>query len=170
METLPNTWKRRQTVKLTCPKGSVCLARRPGPELALRLARIQRTLKPLADVAQSAPEKQAEALAKMSEEETRATLELARQTVVATVVEPKLYLEPDPNDETQIGVDDIEPDDFWWIFAWAANGARDAPVQTQEGETTVAAVENFSESEGAGARLGGDVRDLRAESGAQAGA
>ena len=161
-----NLWKKRAVTTLECPGGSVCQVTRPGPGLSLRIARLQRTLKPLLEAAKTdegedLEEAQGRAVSRMTDEDERATLAVARETVAAAVVRPKLYLDPDPDDPAQIGVDDIDPKDFWFIFKFVTTGSRAVPVALQGGETTsVDAVENFPRPEGAGVGAGDHGGDL----------
>jgi hypothetical protein len=146
-----NLWRKRDVTRLECPGGSVCLVRRPGPELALKIGRLQRTLKPLLDVSKG----EGEAV----ETPEELTLAIARETVAAAVVKPRLYVNPE---DEQLGVDDIEPADFWHIFNYVADGAREQPVETERGETTVGAVESFPAEQESGAGSGdhgGDVSE-----------
>lgn len=161
MSELQNSWTKRTSVILDCPSGSRCRVMRPGPELALRVARLQRTLKPLVDISRVESEEEAEPV-------TEASMALARETVAVTVIEPRLYLNPGPE---QVGVDDIDPKDFWFIFDWAVNGGRSAPVNMNGGaKTTVEAVETFPVESGSSAGAGdnrGDVPEQKSKSAAR---
>ena len=161
MSELENSWKPRKEVILHCPAGSKCAVQRPGPELALRIVRLQRTLKPLRDVSNVEDEGAEAVVDRMTPEQERASLDVMRVTVVACVKEPKLYLDPKPG---QVGVDDIPIEDFTYIWNWYSRGCPDVPVELEEGEeTAVEAVENFPVEQVGGAGAGGDGGDLRAE-------
>jgi hypothetical protein len=158
---MENSWAPRKEIILECPAGSKCAVQRPGPELALKIIRLQRTLKPLRDVSTTADEEAEAVVDRMTPEQERASLDVMRVTVVACVVKPRLYLNPQPG---QVGVDDIPIEDFMHIWGWYSRGCPDVPVELEGGETTtVEAVENFPVEQGAGVGAVSDGGDVRAE-------
>lgn len=138
-----NTWKKRAVLSLECPSGSVCRVRRPSPEVSLKGGRIANFFMPKAQSGSFNPDT---AFEELSDEEAASMYLLAREIVLAAVVEPKLSRNTDSDGLTP---EDIPPSDFWFIFSWAMKGGRDLPVKLKEGETTVDAVETFPVESGA---------------------
>ena len=79
----------------------------------------------------------------LTDDELAKLMVFSREVVMATVVRPRLVAKPSPGIEDEIGPDDIDLQDYWYIFDWAMHGGPDIPVKTKDGETTVAAVSNF---------------------------
>jgi hypothetical protein len=136
-----NKWRKRQTVRLECPSGTVCYVQRLGPELALRAGRVARILKRPGE-AQSTPTPESEQafLESLSDEDFLRLMLFAKEVVVETVVTPRIVNNPNKD---QLGPDDLPVQDFWFLFNWAKNGATDIPVALEEGETTIEAVQTF---------------------------
>lgn len=140
-----NTWRKRETVRLECPSGNICYARRPGPETGLRGGKIASIFDPSMD------EKAAqEAINELDDDQLHKVYDFAREFVLAAVVNPKLSRQ---GGDDLITPEDIPSRDFWFIFRWAIRGGRDIPVKLEEGETTVDTVENFPLEQGAHAMV-----------------
>lgn len=131
-----NTWKKRTVTPLECPSGSVCHVRRPSPEVSLKGGRVANFFSPRANGSLNVEE----TFQELSDDEAASMYLLAREIVLATVLEPKLVRKTEADELTP---EDIPPSDFWFIFTWAMRGGRDLPVKLKEGETTVDAVETF---------------------------
>lgn len=144
-------WTKRRVVTITCPSGVECDVRRPGPEFGLEAGRLMRVLRRVFPQGQG-EEVQLEqtmlAFEKLSDEEMAQFLVFARKVVIGTMVRPRLVAKPSPGIEDEIGPDDLPWTDFLYILNWAMSGGPTIPVQTKEGETTVAAVETFPEPPG----------------------
>lgn len=141
------TWEKRRTQQLTCPSGNKPTVQRPGPSVALKAGKILRILNrnktEVKDI-----DSQLSFIERLDDNELEKLTEFARVIIADVVVEPVLSLHPKGD---QLSPDDLPPNDFWFIFIWAANGGPDMPVATKEGETTVEAVETFPGGQGASA-------------------
>lgn len=158
MSTVPrlngNGWKPRKTETLTTPSGVEVKVMRPGPEFALRAARIHKTFskkKPTEQEKQDmkglTPEEYGlKTLADMDDEELAAVMIFARELVCAMLVSPKLVREPRPG-QNEIGPDDIG-DDFWWLFNYAMTNFYGLKVPVGDAEVEIADVESFRSESG----------------------
>lgn len=136
---MSNQWQKRLTTSLLCPSGNVVVARRPGPDLAMKAGKIARIFKDKKMDGLTIDE-QLEFYEKLPDHELEKLMDFARILIADVVIQPVLSLHPK---EGQLSPDDVPLTDFWFIFQWAMNGGRDIPVKLTEGETTVEAVENF---------------------------
>lgn len=109
-------------------------------------------------------------LEQLDDNELASMMVFAREVVIASLVSPRLVAKPSPGIEDEIGPDDIDVQDFWYIFDWAMQGGPEIPVETKEGETTVAAVENFSDGPAASVSPGEDSGTVKTESSGDVGA
>lgn len=167
-EEFVNTWKPRKPIILNCPSGSCCEVQRPGPELGLKTAHLQRTLMALRAVSGDVPdanmtEEELEAVGlrvveQMTDEQKAVSLEVMRITVACCVKRPRLYLNPKPG---QLGVDDIDEEDFYFIHKWHQDGCKD-PAD-EESEVSTADADRFPAEQTPGAGVGDSVGDVRAE-------
>lgn len=150
MSTNGNGWKPSKVEAYTCADGSTVYVHRPGPELALRVGRIPRTFtKSLNDENEKlSPE---ERLAQMSDEEQDATVQVAREVIVAMVVSPKLKLNPK---EGELGPDDTGAD-FWPLFSYAMDNYFKIKVPVGEGEVEAEDLVTFRAESG----VSGDSMD-----------
>lgn len=142
---------------------------RPGPELSMKTAHLQRRLRALRVVSgdgkaaeKQTPEQEEEealrAAEKMSEEQKAASLEVARITVACCVKRPRLHLNPKPG---QLGVDDIDEDDFYFIFNWHQGGCKDPAAD--ESEVTAEQADAFPVEQATGVGAGDSGGDVRPE-------
>lgn len=136
-----NVWRKRTTISLTCPSGNKIIVRRPGPDLALKATRLPRILQ---NQEKRTPAQSLEIIESLPDDELNKVMAFARVLIVDVVVGPVLSLTPR---EGQLSPDDVPLADFWWLFGEAMAGFPSAPVQLQEGETTVDAVRNFPEGQ-----------------------
>lgn len=136
-----NGWKPRQTEALECPSGQTAIIRRPGPEFVLRAGKVARTFSQVAqdETEGTEQERGLSVIARMSDEEQNAVMTFARAMVCASVVSPKLYLNPR---EGQIGPDDIG-DDFWFLFSYAMKNFFNLKVPVGDEEVQVSDLETF---------------------------
>lgn len=150
MSTNGNGWKPSKVQPYTCADGSTVYVHRPGPELALRVGRIPRTFtKSLNDENEKlSPE---ERLSQMSDEEQDATVQVAREVIVAMVVSPKLKLNPK---EGELGPDDTGAD-FWPLFSYAMDNYFKIKVPVGEGEVEAEDLATFRAEPG----VSGDSMD-----------
>lgn len=148
-----NVWRKRPTVSLTCPSGTVATVRRPSPGIMLKAGRVQRIFAKQKPEDAGNIDKQLEFLETLPEDELAAVWAFARVVVCDAVLQPVLQLQPK---EGQLSPDDIPAADFWFVFTWAQNGGPDMPVQLKEGETTVEAVENFPSGQDSSDNAGED--------------
>lgn len=138
-------WKKTQPLKFNCPSGAVVYLKRPGPEMALYMARLPQVFNaPRPEVEPKTDEEiqrlGLERLASMSDEEAEAYVQVARRSVHSCLVSPKLPWESsDPNTLT---IQDIPAEDVWEIWKWAQTGGRGLSVGK---EVNVEDVETFSE-------------------------
>lgn len=154
------SWKKRETVQVECPSGTVCSARRMGPELSLRAGKVQRLFQRAEQTEGRDPqEKWLSFLETLSDEEVVKMGNFATEVVLDTVVSPKLVANPKGPDE--IGPKDMPLSDFWFLFSWALNLAREVPVQLTQGETTVDAVETFPTGQATDALSGLDGQSVQ---------
>jgi len=151
-----NQWTKRQSISLTCPSGNVVIARRPGPDLALKAGKIARILQRQTTTIDI--NKQLEFIEQMPDDELDKLMGFARILVSDVVVQPSLSLHPK---EGQLGPDDVPLNDFWYIFTWGMNGGPDMPVKLTEGETTVAAVDTFPAEQSRSDELSGDSEQIQ---------
>ncbi len=136
-----NQWQKRQTIKLECPSGNEVMARRPGPDLAVKAGKFARILQKVAGKnGKATAEEQLLAIEQLPENELEQLMSFARVVVADVVINPVLVLNPK---EGQLSPDDVPLNDFWFIHTWAMNGGPTMPVKLKEGETTVEAVETF---------------------------
>lgn len=155
-EEIRNNWKPRKTNVKRFESGNACALQRPGPELALHTAQLQRTLKSLRNLSKGEdgkPFDEEEVFEQMDEAQRRASLDVMRVTVAACVKKPRIYVNPKRG---QTGVDDIPPDEFLWIWNWYTSGCHDL-----EEEVTAADADKFPVEQAAGVGTvdsGGDVR------------
>jgi len=166
-EEIINNWQPRKPIILNCPSGSRCEVQKPGPELGLKTAHLQRRLRALlkasgaevrADMTEAEKEEAGlDALEKMSDAEKEVSLQIARITVACCVRKPKLYLEPK---QGQLGVDDIDESDFWFIYKWHQDGCLDP---ANESEVTAEEADTFSSKQTSSVGTGNSVSDVRAE-------
>lgn len=147
-----NQWSKRVTTSLLCPSGNTAVVRRPDPGMALKAGKVARILKRQED-AGSDINKQLEFLETLPDEELNRVLSFARTVLADCVIDPPLSLHPK---ESQLSPDDVPLRDFWFIYTWAMNGGPTMPVPLKEGETTVEAVQTFSEGQGSGDSAGED--------------
>lgn len=144
-----NSWQKRQTTTLNCPSGNQVLARRPGPDLALKAGKIAHILK--RNDAGTNVDQQLDYIAGLPEAELDQLMAFARVVLVDVIVQPQLSLTPR---EDQFSPDDVPLNDFWFIFVWAMNGGPTMPVKLEGGEeTTVEAVETFPSGQDTGPDL-----------------
>lgn len=135
-------WSKRISIPITCPSGQVVMVRRPGPEMALKAGRVGRILQRQGN-ARSVDAILA-FMESLSDEEVIKLTAYARVLLLDIVTEPALS--PHPR-EGQLCIDDVPPDDFWFVFASAMTGVPEMSVKTKDGETTVEAVENFPDEQ-----------------------
>ena len=147
MSTNGNGWAPRKKIPYTCVDGKVVYIQRPGPEFALRAARIPRTFtKSLVEDGdeskkQPTPE---ERLAQMSDEEQDSIVAFARQLLVAMVVSPKLKLNPK---DGELGPDDTGAD-FWPLFEHGMTNFYNVKVPVGDAEVEVSDLETFRAESG----------------------
>lgn len=144
-------WKPRKVVKLTCPSGQEVSLRRPDPSFMLKAGKVARTFTMSAvampDKAddQSMEEYGMQVVSEMSDEEQDALEEYAGKLIVASVVSPRLVLDPDP-DKDEIGPKDLGYD-FWFIFNYAMRNFMGIKVPVgsgdMESEVSVSDLESF---------------------------
>lgn len=139
-------WNKRIPIPLTCPSGEVVMVRRPGPDMALKAGKVGRILKRQSSDKQNI-DAQLAFIESLSDDEINKLMAFGRVMLVDVITEPALSLQPR---EGQLCIDDVPMDDFWFIFTSVMNGLPEMPVKTKDGETTVEAVENFSEGQGGG--------------------
>ncbi len=151
-----NTWSKRAVTQLECPSGNTVVARRPGPDMALKAGKIARILQRQTGAGGDV-DKQLEFIETLPDDELDKLMSFARVLIVDCVVQPTLSLTPK---EGQLGPDDVPLNDFWFLFTWAMNGGPDIPVKTREGVTTVEAVRTFPEPEGSSADAGEDSGNI----------
>lgn len=149
-----NQWRKRPTVSLTCPSGTVATVRRPSPGIMLKAGRVARIFQKQKPEDVQDVDKQLEFLETLPEDELAAVWAFARVVVCDAVLQPLLFLHPKV--EGQLTPDDIPTPDFWFIFMWAQNGGPDMPVKLEEGETTIEAVQNFPSEQDASDNVGED--------------
>lgn len=143
-----STWTPRRVHLMTLPSGAQRKVRRPGPELALRAARLQRTLKiNLADIKGKSEEEIADSfLGDLDDAKEVAALDLAVKIFLACMVndtDEEYRVVERPQRPNEISPADIPAEDFWAVVRWCNQGCPDIPVQLVEGETDISAVEMF---------------------------
>lgn len=143
-------WTKRTTIPLTCPSGNKITVRRPGPDLALKATRLPRILQ---SQQSRTPMETLTLIESLPNEELEKVMLFARVMIADVVVDPVLSLTPK---EGQLSPDDVPLTDFWWLFGEAMAGFPSAPVELQEGETSVEAVRNFPEQQDKGIDTGED--------------
>lgn len=135
-------WSKTKPIRHELPSGRVCYLRRPSPSLVLKTGKIQRLLNKAHQAgtsAQSADEAGWALLSALDESEAERLAQNAIDLIIDVMVEPKLYREPKAD---QFGITDVGTD-FWPLYGKAMSLFSDAPVELENGETTVAAVETF---------------------------
>lgn len=155
-EEIPNNWHPRKANIKRFESGNACALQRPGPELALDTAQLQRTLQTLRKLSKGKdgkPLDEDKLFEQMSEEQRRASLDVMRVTVAACITKPKVYVNPKRG---QVGVNDIPTDEFLWIWQWYTSGCPDL-----DEEVTVEQVDNFPGEQAAGVGAGDSGGDLR---------
>jgi hypothetical protein len=165
-----NHWKPRKPIILTCPDGSKCEVVRPGPELSVKTAHLQRRMlalhSPIPDLggktfAEMTEEEKGEAglriISEMTPEQRETNYQIARITVASIVKRPKLHLNPK---DGELGVDDISETAFWYLVRWHNEGC---PNPEESEEVTQAEVARFPVEQAGGDGGGSDVSRLRAE-------
>lgn len=154
-----NNWKKTQSIKVTCPSGTVVSLKRMGPELVLRSGKIQRLMSKVETVGGVTQEEKGLAfLEALTDDEVTKLSLFALEVVLNTVVAPRIVRNPGPD---EIGPEDIPLSDFWFIYHYAMGLSRDLPVKTQEGETTVEAVETFPDGQAGSPGTGIDGEELQ---------
>lgn len=136
-------WTKRISIPLTCPSGEIVMVRRPGPDMALKAGKVGRILQRQA-TNKSNVDAQLAFIESLSDDEINKLMAFGRVMLVDAVTEPALSLNPR---EGQLCVDDVPLGDFWFIFTSVMNGLPEMPVKTKDGETTVEAVETFSDEQ-----------------------
>lgn len=124
------------------PSGRVCYLRRPSPALALKTGKMQRLLnkaRQAGTTAQSVDEVGWAMLSALDNNEAEQLAENAIDLIIDVMVEPRIYREPSPE---QFGVADLGAD-FWPLYSKAMALFSDAPVELENGETTVESVVTF---------------------------
>jgi hypothetical protein len=134
---MAETWQKRSAISLPCPSGAVCEVRRPSPALSIKAGKLSHVFA-LIDSRDSNGNEE------ISDEESERVYLFARQVVLECVINPKLSAEWSTEELTP---EDIPPKDFWRVFRWAMTGGKGMPVTTEEGETTVEAVETFPDEQ-----------------------
>lgn len=149
MEQNGHGWKKRAVVPFECPDGTICMLRRPGPEMSLKASRIARPLQKL-QPEDGEPQKLGDFLEKMArldDDELLKVVTYAREMVLACVVSiqggPRLTATPSPRIENEIGPEDMPEAAFWAIFNWGASGGKDLPVVIAGEEATIEQVTTF---------------------------
>lgn len=151
-----NQWQKRQTVQLSCPTGNEVIARRPGPDLALKSGKIARILPKT--FSKMKLDEQLEFIENLPDKELEVLMAFARIVVADVVVQPALSLNAR---EGELSPDDVPLNDFWYIYTWAMNGGPNIPVKTKEGETTVEAVSSFPDERERDLSIGGDSEQIQ---------
>lgn len=153
-----NQWRKRHTIKLTCPSGNTAICRRPGPDLALKAGKIARILKQQNDAGGDI-NKQLEVIERLPDEELNKLMAFGNVLLADVVVDPPLSVHPK---EGQLSPDDVPLADYWFIYTWAMNGGPDMPVDLTNGEeTTVEAVGMFPGGQDTGADASGDSEQVQ---------
>ena len=155
-----NQWTKRVNISMTCPSGKVVTVRRPGPEIALKGGKILRIFRARGiDPEKSTINQQLNVIETLSDDELNDLATFARAVLVNVMVDPPLSLKAK---DGQLEPDDLPLGDFWFLAIQGMNGWPNAPVKLVDAEeTTVAAVENFPEQQGAGANAGGDGKQVQ---------
>jgi hypothetical protein len=154
-----NQWQKRKAVLLECPSGNEIMARRAGPDLAMKAGKFARVLQKISGKdGKATPTEQLAAIEQLPDKELEQLMAFARVVVADVVVDPPLALNPK---EGQLSPDDIPLNDFWFIHTWAMNGSPTMPVRLREGETTVEAVETFPGGQEPSTALGVDSESIQ---------
>lgn len=133
-------WKKAKPFRVCLPSGRICYLRRPSPASVLKTGKIQRLLSRVQLSAGITAEDAGWALIEtLSDEEAEKMATQAFDLIIDVAVEPKFAREPK---DDEFGIVDLG-NDFWPLYFQAVGLLRDHPVQLQNGETTVAAVETF---------------------------
>lgn len=152
-------WRKRRTMPFPCPSGNVAQVRRPGPSLTLKASRVARILQKMIPQGGAVDlDKQLEEMEKLSDVELEKLMVFARPLVADVVEDPPLSLNPQGD---ELSPDDLPDSDFWAIFLWALNGGPDMPVQLEEGETSVEAVQTFPSRQDASSSAGEDSEAIQ---------
>jgi hypothetical protein len=155
-EAIPNNWQPRKTNIKKFESGNACALQRPGPELALHTSQLQRQLRSLRKLSKGKdgkPLDEEKLFEQMSEEQRRVSLDVMRHTVAACVKKPRIYVNPKAR---QVGVDDIPPEEFLWIWNWYTSGCPDL-----DEEVTPEQADSFPAEQAAGVGAGDSGGDLR---------
>lgn len=160
------TWEKRKQFQLPLPSGIKRWVHRPGPSLALTVGRLQRTLKLTIDENMTLEQVGDEFLASMDDPKERATIELSVKVFLACLVnapdeQPVVERVTKPN---QLCWEDVPQADFWAVVGWYNSGCKDIPVETEEGETTVEAVETFPAEQSGRVEPGSNGQSIRENS------
>ena len=143
-----NGWKPRQIATLTCPSGQEVQVRRPGPDTMMKVGRVIRGFARNAGLTeQEAALSLAKDLADMSDEELATIMISGRELICATLVSPKLVLNPRP-DMGEIGPDDMPFPDFLFLFTQVMGDFYQIKVPVGETEVEVADLETFRTESG----------------------
>lgn len=150
-EEITNQWRKRPTILLECPSGNKCYAQRVGPHISLKAGKLAKLFS-----SASQPE---DVIEEMSDAEAAQVYAFAKQIVIETVVQPRLVARAVK--ESDVTPDDLPTADFWFLFKWAMRAAPGLPVKLADGEeTTVEAVETFSEGQATGVIAGVDSEQV----------
>lgn len=160
------TWEKRKVHDLPLPSGGTRKVKRPGPALTVSQGRLQRVLK--VNVTDKSPDQVGEDFVDALDDHTeKAYVDYSVKVVLACVVNDpseQLHVVATPRKPNEITPDDIPPEDFWAIVGWYNAGCKDIPVETEEGETTVEAVETFPEEQGGRTEPGSNGQSVRENS------
>jgi len=65
-----------------------------------------------------------EVLESLSPEDLMLCLALGRDLLLHCAVEPRIVIDADPESETEISPEDIDPDDFTFLMSWVFSGGK----------------------------------------------
>lgn len=149
-------WKPRKLEMIECPSGQKVQVRRPGPEFTLKAGRIPQTFRDVNDPkfkkleSETDDEYNQRLTVQMTDEEQEAAVAVARELLVASVVLPRLSMNPGPGE--------LHPDDtgidFWFLYNYAYRNFMGIKVPVgdeaneTEAEVEVKDLESFREESG----------------------
>lgn len=122
-------WRAQQAkrIELELPSGLVVAVRRPPLQMWIARGKMPENLVRAMLAHRNSPHAAEDAANAMTPEQFNDLFKFMRETIIATVVEPRIVENATAEDE--ISPDDVPLDDAMFIFQWAMAGGATPPAQ-----------------------------------------
>lgn len=150
--------RQKKTTALTLPSGAIFTVTRPPLQLWLTSGKLPQSLVKAMVKSGGMP-------SDLSADDTVAAMIFMRDAVVHACVEPRLVGDDVvPDDETELRVSELDPEDFQFLSEWVFDGSPGVPVATKGGEVAHGDLIKFRQKQpGRVADAGADGSSVLAE-------